>query len=412
VAEQLRAVFLVYLQPGRAIDAILDSGGVLRSMVIAFAVGALLWMTSGGQVVRSASPRAVQQEEVSMVLPAILQAVRFVSPSGPGPAAMLGVVLLPVAILVLARWNRLGSPGVVLGRDYTPMLTVGLTLWSAAYLPIALMRFVLPPLPSLAAACLAHAFLLAVLCLSFRTVMSAPPGQAAIAVAIGWIASVLASAASGIWGPLLFWIASPWVLYMLWGPIQSEGRSLARGLSDRQALKRNLEAAAVNPHDADAQYQLGLVYRQRRNLEEARRRFEAAIAIDPHAADAHHELGRIALEQERFGDAVAHLRTAAGIDDKLSLSEVWRDFGIASLKAGDTEQALQALRKYTERRAYDPEGLVYYGHALRQAGRAAESRGVYESAIEAAETLPDHRRGVGKQWAREARQALKTISSL
>ena len=42
------------------------------------------------------------------------------------------------------------------------------------------------------------------------------------------------------------------------------------------------------------------------------------------------------------------------------------------------------LAPYIERRPYDPEGLFYYGVALKETGRTAEARQMYERAIEAA----------------------------
>jgi Flp pilus assembly protein TadD len=174
-------------------------------------------------------------------------------------------------------------------------------------------------------------------------------------------------------------------------------------------LKRSLEAAAVNPRDADAQYQLGLVYAGRRSYDQARERFENAIVIDPEFAEAHHELGRIALAQSRWADAVVSLRKAAHINDKLSMSEVLRDLGLALLRSGKTGEAVQTLAEFTERRSYDPEGLFYYGQALQQSGDGARARVAYESAIEAAASMPSHRRAAGRAWARQAKQALRSI---
>ena len=44
---------------------------------------------------------------------------------------------------------------------------------------------------------------------------------------------------------------------------------------------RMLEAATVNPHDGEAQYQLGLIHQHRRQRTEALQRFRNAVQIDP-----------------------------------------------------------------------------------------------------------------------------------
>src|SRR5215475_10155107 len=100
-----------------------------------------------------------------------------------------------------------------------------------------------------------------------------------------------------------------------------------------------LEAAVVNPHDGEAQYQLGLIHQQRHQYTEAIRRFQAAVAIDPTETDAHFQLGRIAREQGRLPDALAHLETVLGQDEKHNLSEVRRELGAAYLALGRLNDA-------------------------------------------------------------------------
>jgi len=97
-----------------------------------------------------------------------------------------------------------------------------------------------------------------------------------------------------------------------------------------------LEASALNPHDAGAQYQLGLIYQQRRQYGEAIQRFQNAVAIDPREADAHFQLGRIAREQGRLNDALAHFQTVLDLDDKHSQNEILREIGGLYLAAANT----------------------------------------------------------------------------
>jgi tetratricopeptide (TPR) repeat protein len=172
---------------------------------------------------------------------------------------------------------------------------------------------------------------------------------------------------------------------------------LTRGLSGRQSLKRNLEASLLNPRDADAHYQLGLIYAQRRSYEEAQSRFKTALSIDSQNAESHYELGRVFAAQNRLSEAMAEFRQAACINDRLAWHEVWRELGAT---------AVVALEKYTERRPYDPEGLVYYGNALKLAGNPAEARLQYERAVEAVKTMPSNRRAKLNRWQRQAQDGL------
>jgi tetratricopeptide (TPR) repeat protein len=184
-------------------------------------------------------------------------------------------------------------------------------------------------------------------------------------------------------------------------------RSLGDGLRGRQHLQQQLEIATTNPRDADAHYQLGLVYQKRRQYSEAISRFQKAIEIDPTESDAQFQLGRIAREQGRFDDAIRYLKTAAGLNDKLASSEVWRELGAAYLGTSRFEEAVAALEKYTQRRSYDPEGLYWYGKALAGLGRNAEAREAFGQCVEAVDTMPKHRRAEVRKWKGLAKTELK-----
>jgi len=100
------------------------------------------------------------------------------------------------------------------------------------------------------------------------------------------------------------------------------------------------------------------------------------------------------------------LKTAASIDDRLAQSEVWRELGAADFEAGKIEEARAALEKFTDRREYDPEGLYWYGKTLKTLGREAEARQMFERAIEAARTMPRHRRAQVRVWASRAKSEM------
>src|SRR5262249_5823002 len=153
---------------------------------------------------------------------------------------------------------------------------------------------------------------------------------------------------------------------------------LGTGLTSRQRLKRGLENATLNPRDADAHFQLGLIYAQRRQYEPAIERFRKAIEVDRNEPDAHYQLGRIAREQGRYSESIAHCREAARLDDKHCSSEVWREIGIASFLADDASEARRALVRYLERRPYDPEGLCWYGRVLAKLDLREEARSAFE----------------------------------
>ena len=107
-------------------------------------------------------------------------------------------------------------------------------------------------------------------------------------------------------------VASPFFLIFAIYYLRSDFARLGDGLRRRQSLRRMLEAAALNPHDGEAQYQIGLIHQQRRRYTEAIARFKAAVAIDPGETDAHFQLGRIALCPEAVRRCPGPFRDRAG----------------------------------------------------------------------------------------------------
>src|SRR5260370_1334192 len=157
---------------------------------------------------------------------------------------------------------------------------------------------------------------------------------------------------------------SPCLVYYAWVFLGNSTLSLGNGFRSRQHLRRQLDLATVNPSDADAHYQLGLIYQQRRQFDEAKKRFTRALEIDPAEADPALQLGRIAIEEGRPAEAVTWLRKAAALNDKYCSHEASLGLGVANFHSQCLAEAREALEEYVSRRTYDPEGLYWHGKTL------------------------------------------------
>jgi tetratricopeptide (TPR) repeat protein len=256
---------------------------------------------------------------------------------------------------------------------------------------------------------LAYLYFVVLMFFAVRTVFGIGNGSAATMVCLSWIPL---AAAVVFWGPLRFllgWVASPFFLFYAYYYLSGEFGNLGAGLRSRQNFRRMLDAAAVNPHDAEAQYQLGLIYQERHQYTEAIQRFKTAVAINPAETDAHFQLGRIAREQSRLKEALAHFQTVLDQDEKHSQSEILRELGAVYVSAHQYEDALSELSRYAERRPYDPEGLFYLGQALEGLNKVAEAREMYERAAEAARVSPPFRRRLTAKWSRLAQKQLRRL---
>jgi tetratricopeptide (TPR) repeat protein len=327
------------------------------------------------------------------------------------PLLALSVVYVPGTLLITNLVTRQGGLSVVFQRDYSSLLTCAAMAWTATNMPIVVVGWLLPLPIVRVVVMVAYLYFAVLMIFAVRTVFGTETRIAVGVVSVSWIPLL---AAAFLWGPLSFilrWLTSPFLLFFVFYYLRGEFANLGAGLRSRQHFRRMLEAAAVNPHDGDAQYQLGLIYQQRRQYTEAIRRFKLAVAIDPGQTDAHFQLGRIALEQDRLSDALEHLQTVFVQDEKYNSNEILRELGALYVIAGQYHDALRRLEVYIERRPYDPEGLYYLGFALEKTGDAARAREMYERAIEAARTAPRYRRRYTAKWSRLAQRQVRKLPS-
>ncbi|MGB6944975.1 MAG: tetratricopeptide repeat protein [Bryobacteraceae bacterium] len=402
MGEQLQLLLTLYRNPGRAASRIIDRGRFWFALCAALLV--LLLMPGGVFVPFSPRPGLF----VTIVL--------AIAPTGVVKTiAAIALAFVPAVILVMtvSRWRE--SFAVMLRRDYLSFLNCVLLSMAAAFLPLAvLIRFLPFAGYGLAFSLLGIAeiyFLILVTC-CVRTLWGSGLPVAGGAAMIGLAAMLGGLIAFVLLGSFMYYLWSPFVLVYAYILLGSDMRSLGDGLRARQRLRRQLDIAATNPRDADAHYQIGLIYQERHQYDEAKRRFTRAMEIDGSEADPVYQLGRIALEEERLDDSIALLSRAAALDDKCCSHEVWRDLGIAYFRSGRLQEARAALNKYVERRAYDPEGLYWYGKCLLALGQLDAARQQFQQCREAVDTMqPNRRRQLGK-WKRMAGAELKSIEKM
>jgi tetratricopeptide (TPR) repeat protein len=236
---------------------------------------------------------------------------------------------------------------------------------------------------------------------ALQTACGANLGPAVTTVALSWVSF-------GLQGFLLF-LASPWILFFGYRALQGQAFDVLGGLGARRSFRRYLEASTLNPRDADAHYQLGLIHLQRRQLPEAAERFRRAVEIDPGEIDAQLQLARIARQEGRWEDSILHLEAVLARDPQHAAFEAWREAGAVYLSTGAFEHARSVLERFVEKRPYDPEGLERLGAAYRALDEKEKARSLFERCIEAARTAPDHRQREVRPWRREAERELRGL---
>ena len=434
MADQLKYLFQFYWAPRRAAGSVLDHGyflfGLFAAVLVTFALStgatAVQGIETGYQLkdqIASHQSKVAQDGDARYgefdraAAKKMYETIQGVDRRYFGTSLrsllVMAVVFVPVCIFILTAWDHLGGGMTVLFRDYMPVLTGLLFAWTAAQLPFAALWWILMwklvgnvgvlilEVSAIVLFAVLGAFVLS-------TVMGVSLSHAAVAGGVSLGASIGAAYMFSASSSFLYMFASPWVLYYGYMMFGRDLRSLGGGLSARQNFKRQLEAATLNPRDADAHYQLGLLYAQRRSFAEAEKSFRRALEINPNESESLLQLGKLLRQQPgRGAEALELLERAVKIDPRLSNYEIWRELGAVALAAGRTDVALPQLEHYVDHREYDPEGLVLLGQALRSANRLGDAKVMFEKAIVAVKTAPHFRRHTLKQWESQARQELR-----
>jgi tetratricopeptide (TPR) repeat protein len=333
------------------------------------------------------------------------------------PIFFLMVIFVPACLLAANLIDRRASFSVRLRQDYAPLASCALYGWAAAHL-----LMVVPALliyqpggasPQITEAALQFAVLqfaplpyfLFLMLFALHAALRLSVGQAVGALAIG--ACSLAALAF-LSSALLRLLTSPFLLIMLFLLLRNFFGDLVGQQRAREDFKRHLEFATLNPADASAHYNLGLIYQQRGQLDEARRSFTRAVEIDPTEIDAHYQLGRISREQGRLGEAIEHFDAVVQSNQDHSQSEVWREIGRAYFEAGQYQDGRAAFERFLNRRPSDAEGHYRYGLTLARLGLQEEAAAEMRACIEAARTAPVYKYRTEKQWMSAADAFLRS----
>jgi tetratricopeptide (TPR) repeat protein len=392
----------LYRRPRRAFSGILDQGSILFGAALVVIVSAV--MVAALTVEMMVAPAGAISKPAP---PSPYSIVALVSlTSSLGDVFSLALLYAPFALLALTVFEPVGSFGVAFRRDFGPLLACTFFAWAGARLPFALLSLILPFLGLglrglavyLALWALGALLFAALMVIALQTIFGA---RLTSAVAVALVAPVAL-----LLQPFLAFLASPFVLFFGWRYLRGDLGDVTWSFSARQSFKRHLQASTLNPRDASAHYNLGLIHQQRRQNAEAQERFRRAVEIDPSELDAHYQLGRIAREEKRYEDAIRHFEEVVSRDDAHARSEVWREIGSTYLESGSLDHARWALSKYVERRPHDPEGLLRYGEVLLAAGDSAGAAQQFRACVEAVDTMPAYRRREVARWKRAARQKL------
>lgn len=360
-----------------------------------------------------AAPSFSRERSIGLGAPIILFAYRLIAGaiSRATPVLFLVAVFVPALLLSASVIHRRASFTVLFRQEYASLASCALYAWAAAHLIMLIpAMFVLQPAGQspaameLALKLVPLPYFVFLITLGVNTVLRVGYGGSIAVVALGSLSLL----ALPLLPRLLFILTSPFLLILVIILLRNILGEMVSAQRAREDFKRNLEAATLNPADSSAHYNLGLIYQQRRQYEEAKTSFARAIEIDPEETDAYYQLGRIAREQGRLADAINHFDAAVTRNPAHSQSEVWREIGQTYFQAGQFEDALASFERFLDKRPSDAEGRYRYGLTLHRLGRSEEAAAEMQACIEAVRTSPAYKYRAEKRWASEAQSFLRS----
>jgi tetratricopeptide (TPR) repeat protein len=427
----LRPLLMMFYAPARGMREVRDHSPLATSMLIALLAQIGYITYTQWRFINPAFMRHGFPLTFSLIFTSIM------------PLLFIAVLFVPAAALVANLFERRASFGLIIRQEYAALASATFYAWAAANLaalPLAVLARVTgfeaysiaqlreqlnvavqqggyePELVVQLENPLTHSLSFALMILmplfafwavaAVHKVFRLSIWRSIIVVLSSGVFTIVASRVlMPVFGSVM---GSPFLLIMLFILLRGYFADVTRGQRARASFKQNLEASTLNPADASAHYNLGLIHQQRGELTEARKRFERAIEIDPEEVDAHYQLGRIAREEARLPDAIKHFSEVVERNPAHSLHEIWREIGATYLAAEQYEDSREALERFLENRNLDPQGLYLMGRALSGLGRRREAAASMQACIEAVKTAPAYKYRTEKRWLNEAQQFLRS----
>lgn len=152
----------------------------------------------------------------------------------------------------------------------------------------------------------------------------------------------------------------------------------------RRRFYREQQANKANPRDFNARYQLGIIYRDARRYEQARRELEEAVAIYDGSSDAHALLGDVYLRLGRYDDAVKAYAKALLLNPGHGYGATHLGMARAHHMAGRLEEARDWYQQTIMRNRSLAEPHYRLGCMHRAAGDKPAARAAFLAAAEVA----------------------------
>jgi len=320
----------------------------------------------------------------------------------------LSLVYVP-ALIVLA--NAIAGDGLGLSfsrEEYRPHVAVLFALWGALLFVTAPLQALFPQFLIIGIVSISIGLLALLLLLAAYTVWAVKelnhlsPVAAFAVFALSWFTLPVFYFLTAFLAALPFFLLIP-----LFYVVLQRLRSFERERVSRASLQQHLKTLTVNPRDADAHYQLGVIHLARGHLEIAQGYFERALAINGEEPDYHYHLGRAFEAADSWPKALEHYEETYRLNPHYGQGDIFREVGKGYLHAGNPGKAIEFLRFFLGDRDSDPEGRYWLAVALQKSGAGEGMQVELRRLLEQARSSPRFFRKENRRWLHRARTLLR-----
>ncbi len=327
-------------------------------------------------------------------------------------ALFLLLIYIP-AVIILSNAISGDGLGLAVSRlEYRAHASALLPLWGLLFLLDAPLQFFAPQFLVVGVFGITIGMLVLLLLIVAYTVWGIQQlnylsaAQAVGVFALSWFTLPLYYLLTSFFFALPLFIMIP-VFYLGYQWIRGHFASLS---SDR-LFKQRLNSLTLNPQDADAHYQLGLLHLKRRNLVAAHKHFEDALRIDSTDPDYHYSLGRAHEIAGEWGKALEHYEETYRINPEYALGDIFREVGKAYLHTGNFEKGIEFLKYFLSKRGSDPEGRYWLAVAMQKSGDVEQMRLQLSTILEQARSNPRFFRKENREWIYRSRSLIRDSKS-
>ena len=155
------------------------------------------------------------------------------------------------------------------------------------------------------------------------------------------------------------------------------------------AFRQSLE---LDPQNARAHYNLGLVLDRLNDPQGAQREFAKAIALDPKLALAYNAEGALELKSGHITKAQAAFQQAIRVDPQYA--EAKNSLGTLYAKLGRNAEAVSLFREAVEDSPDYPQPYLNWGLVLASQGDLSRAKEMFEKALRLSPNLPEARKAL------------------